>query len=55
MGKFADMVILSANPYETETEKLGTLKVERLFLGGKAYRPLSENPIKQVVRGVFKK
>ena len=55
VGKFADMVILSANPYETETEKLGTLKVERLFLGGKAYRPLSENPIKQVVRGVFKK
>ncbi len=52
-GKIADMVILSGNPYETEPEKLNTLVVEKLLLGGKTYRPLTENPIKQVLRGIF--
>ncbi len=54
-GKFADMVILSENPYEMNPEELNTLKVEKLILGGKDYCPLTENPIKQVLRGVFAK
>ncbi len=54
-GKFADMAILSGNPYNTEPTALNTLKVEKLLLGGKDYRPLTENPVKQVLRGVFRK
>lgn len=54
VGKIADMVILSGNPYETAPEKLNTLRVEKLILGGKYYKSISENPIKQVLRGVFR-
>ncbi|MBR3610555.1 MAG: amidohydrolase family protein [Oscillospiraceae bacterium] len=54
-GKIADMVILSENPFEMEAEKLCNLKVEKLLLGGEDYKPLSENPVKQVLRGVFSK
>lgn len=36
-GKLADMVILSANPYELSKEKMSSLKVEKLILGGKEY------------------
>ena len=54
-GKFADMAILSGNPYNMEPAALNTLKVEKLLLGGKDYRPLTENPVKQVLRGVFRK
>ena len=53
-GKIADMVILSKNPFETEPEKLNTVKVEKLLLRGENYKSLSENPIKQVIRGIFK-
>lgn len=52
-GKIADMVILSKNPFETEPEKLNTIKVEKLLLRGENYKSLSENPIKQVLRGIF--
>lgn len=52
-GKIADMVILSGNPYEMKAEELCNLKAEKLLLGGEDYKPLSENPIKQVLRGVF--
>ena len=48
------MVILSENPYEMKAEELCNLKVEKLILGGKDYKELSENPIKQVLRGFFK-
>ena len=54
VGKIADMVILSENPYEMKTEELCDLKVEKLILGGEDYKSLSENPIKQVIRGIFK-
>ena len=53
VGKIADMVILSKNPFETEPEKLNTIEVEKLLLRGENYRSLSENPIKQVLRGIF--
>lgn len=52
-GKIADMVILSKNPFETEPEKLNTIEVEKLLLRGENYKSLSENPIKQVLRGIF--
>ena len=53
VGKRADMVILSANPYTTEVSELHTLKVEQLILGGKPYRKVKQNPIGQVLKGMF--
>ncbi len=52
-GKIADMVILSGNPYETPAEKLSELKVERLILKGKDYRPQSGSPIGAVIKGML--
>ena len=36
-GKIADMVILSANPYDIPKTELSKLKVEKLILAGKDY------------------
>ena len=55
VGKIADMVILSANPYEIETTKLDTIKVEQLLLQGEPYRNISQNPIGQVLKGIVRK
>lgn len=55
VGKIADMVILSKNPYEVKPEELNTLEVKQLLLGGRPYEDLTENPIKQVIRGIFGK
>lgn len=53
--KIADMVILSGNPYETETTKLDMLQVEQLLLQGEPYRKISQNPIGQVLKGIVRK
>jgi len=55
MGKIADMVILSANPYETEVSKLDSICVEQLLLQGKPYQKLSQDPIAQILKGIIKK
>ena len=36
-GKIADMIILSANPYEIPAEEIKDLKVEQLILKGEPY------------------
>ena len=51
-GKFADMVILSGNPYETDVTKLDTLRVEQLLLQGKPYQNIAQNPISHVLKGM---
>ena len=53
VGKVADMVILSGNPYETEVTKLDTLKLEQLLLKGEPYQKISQNPIVQVFKGII--
>lgn len=53
MGKSCDMVILSANPYELEKDKLKDLEVEELYLKGKAYQPLRTNPRTILLKGMF--
>lgn len=55
VGKIADMVILSGNPYETEVSKLDTLRVEQLLLKGEPYRKISRNPVGQVLKGLTRK
>ena len=55
VGKIADMVILSGNPYETDVRKLDTLKVEQILLRGEPYKNISQNPIGQVIRGLVRR
>lgn len=52
-GKYADMVILSANPYTIPADEIKDLKVEQLILGGVPYRSARENVLKAAVRGIF--
>ena len=54
-GKIADMVILSANPYEIPAEEIINLKVEQLILGGKPYESAREGVLKAVFRGLVSK
>lgn len=52
-GKLADMVILSANPYDTPAELLGELRVEQLILGGEDYRGQTQSVLAAVLHGIF--
>ncbi len=52
-GKVADMVILSANPYETPADRLDTLRVEQTILGGQVYRKQAQSVPAAVLRGMF--
>ena len=53
VGKIADMVILSGNPYEMPKEDLAGLKVEKLILEGKDYKPQSGSVAGTVLKGMF--
>lgn len=55
VGKIADMVILSGNPYETDAIQLDTLRVEQLLLQGEPYRKITQNPIGQVLKGFIRR
>ena len=55
VGKTADMVILSGNPYTVPKASLKTLRVEQTILSGRPYRPLSGGAVPQVLRGMVKK
>ena len=55
VGKVADMVILSANPYDIPKEEIKDLKVDQLLLAGQPYRSAKEGVMKAVFRGLFSK
>ena len=55
VGKIADMVILSGNPYAADVHKLDSLNVEQLLLKGEPYRKISQNPVGQVLKGIARK
>lgn len=54
-GKIADMVILSANPYEIPQQEIRNLRVESLLLSGKPYRSARESVLKAVCRAITSK
>ena len=54
-GKIADMVVLSANPYEIPASEIKNLKVERLLLQGKPYQSAKESVPGAAARGLFSK
>lgn len=52
IGKVADMVILSGNPYSVPKETLSQIKVEQLYLAGKPYESCRESILKATLRGM---
>ena len=55
VGKIADMVILSANPYRLPREYIKQLKVEQLYLAGNPYTSCRENILISIMRGMISK
>ena len=55
VGKIADMVILSDNPYTCDTSCIKNIQVEKLLLNGEDYKNITINPILQVVKGMLSK
>lgn len=53
VGKTADMVILSDNPYTADSEKLACIKVEQLILSGKPYESAVTSLGKCIWNGIF--
>lgn len=53
VGKFADMCILSENPYDVPKEDLMRIKVEKLILGGKDYEPENNNVVNVITKGIL--
>lgn len=54
-GKFADMLILSKDPYSVPKEELYTIKPQQLFLGGKPYEKVSGGAVSHILRGIGSK
>lgn len=54
-GKIADLVLLSADPYQTPVEQLNTLIVEQLYLNGKPYQSAIQNPVSHLLRGLTRR
>lgn len=52
VGKIADMVILSENPYAIPSNALSGLKVEKLILAGKDYRSARRSVTRAIVDGL---
>lgn len=52
VGKIADMVILSENPFEIEKERLKEIKVQQLYLSGKPYKGVKTNSVLLLLKGM---
>lgn len=55
VGKLADMVILSQNPYTLPAEELMQLKVEKTILQGRAFEPETGSFLHPILKGIFSK
>ena len=53
VGKVADMVILSGNPYTIASDQLSTIKVEQLILSGKPYESAVTPLVKCIRNGLI--
>ena len=49
---FADMVILSADPYAVPNDEIINLKVEKLILSGVEYKPQSQSVMSVITKGI---
>ena len=55
VGKVADMVILSDNPYTVDNTRLSEIKVEQLLLSGRPYQSAVTPLAKCILNGIFSK
>ena len=55
VGKIADMVILSDNPYGVAKEELRTIETEQLLLAGKPYQKQAKSVPGLILSGMFSK
>ena len=53
VGKIADMVVLSGNPYEVPAKDLRQIKVEKLILSGEEYKPQNQSLASVIWRGIW--
>ena len=53
VGKLADMVILSKNPYTTAAEELMSIRVEKTILHGEDFVPEKGSFVKPILKGIF--
>lgn len=53
VGKLADMVILSKNPYDVDKTELKDIQIEQLLLQGKPYQKISRGPISHILHGML--
>ena len=53
VGKIADMVILSKNPYDVKPSELNKIKVENTILNGEEYQNQKQSVLKIVLKGLF--
>ncbi len=53
VGKIADMVILSKNPYDIPSDELKTIQVEKLILNGKDYISQPGSAVGTIIKGMF--
>ena len=52
VGKIADMVVLSENPYEVSAKDLRRIKVEKLILSGEEYKSQSQSLASVIWKGI---
>ena len=55
VGKVADMVILSKNPYDVLPSELNTIKVLKAIYGGKEYKKQNQSILSIIMKGMFYK
>lgn len=53
VGKCADMVILSKNPYLVEKEDIKNIKVEKTIINGIPYTKQNQSFVKAILKGIF--
>jgi predicted amidohydrolase YtcJ len=52
-GKYADMAVLSASPYDTSPQDLKTIVVKDTILGGRPYGPPAQGPVGVILKGLL--
>lgn len=55
VGKVADMVILSKNPYDVSPSELNTIRVLKAIYGGKEYKKQNQSILSIIMKGMFSK
>lgn len=55
VGKIADMVVISKNPYEVPKEDIRSIEVEKLYLQGQPYKKQSKSVPGLVISGMLSK